>query len=525
MVNEEAAKKYEPSLVDEGVGTTYKNKRDIDTMKVDEKHEMSSSSTLDFHQALSTWKRDRGSAMWQHALSHVQFDEALLLQHLERIETQHRQRSESAVEDSANTTGCNIPEVEKDALQMDKVAEVDNPAGAFVEEADSFVQTWHKVSGAALAFAGGCTFTPLGKGYHAAAGGVHGLLGTAWGIANPSVSKNTVRDECTSMLNSQGEKMVALVNTKMVQVSRCVNELRGQVNKLFSGLIHFNLLSDEGKVQRGYAGIMMQLDGGSRDMNLIANAIDRNLGHCGAINNYQRWMQREPGAKAELQKLLPVAQAWMKVCEKLSLMFVAMLRENIPFAETYIETVNLDVANGFVTYMEAVTQHQNAIKSYVDAAKNYRNLVLLIKAHRVNGFSKKAFPARQPRLGRKWSSKNGPFCRKQGTNTAERFSTTNWGTWETRDSFRNCVNNGGWYSKSRSRVDLYDKSLIDARRRRSYVRRRRSGPRRRFQGYGGPHGRLLETDSGTKGSPKEEKHSSVDEDKFGKLKRNSAPTE
>jgi len=319
---------------------------------------------------------------------------------------------------------------------------------------------------------------------------------------------------------------VALVNTKMVQVSNCVNELRGHVHKLFSGLIHFNLLSDEGQVQRGYAGIIMQLAGGTKDMTLIANAIDRNLGHCGAINNYQKWVEKEPGAKAELQKLLPVAQAWMKVCEKLSMMFIAMLREKIPFAETYIETVNIDVAEGFVKYMEVVTKYHHGIQGYVYAAKNYRNYLYLLRAHRINNFAKKAFPARQPRLGRKWHSRNGPFCRKQGTNRAEIRYTTNWGTWETKDSFANCVNSGGWYSQSKSRVDLYHKSDMDARRRRSYHgcygRECGGGSRSRYGGY---RGRLLETDSGTKGSPKEEKHSSTDGDKFGELKRNSTPTE
>jgi len=505
MENDEVAKNNEPSLVDEGAGTAYKNRHDMDTMEV-----------------LSKYKKDRGSAIWQHALSHVQFDEALLLQHLQRIETQHRQRSETTIEDSANTTGCNIPEVEKDALQMDAVAEVDNSAGTDI------VGDLMSVSGAALAVAGGFATTPAGAAMVGVAGGVHGLLGTIWGKANPAVTITDVKKECTAMLNTQGEKIVALVNTKMVQVSNCVNELRGHVNKLFSGLIHFNLLSDEGRVQRGYAGIIMQLSGGTKDMTLIANAIDRNLGHCGAINNYQKWMEKEPGAKAELQKLLSVAHAWMKICEKLSMMFIAMLREKIPFTEQYVETVNIETAQGFVSFMDVVTKYHRGIQGYLYSAKNYRNYLYLLRTHRTKNPRKKAFPARQPRLGSKWHSRNGPFCRKEGTNRADNHRyTTNWGTWETKDSFANCVNTGGWYSKSKSRVDLYSKSDMDARRRRSYGCYGRECGRRSYNRYYGGYrgrGRLLETDSGTKGAQKE-KHSSIDEDKFGKLNRDSMPTE
>merc|ERR1712129_218081 len=117
----------------------------------------------------------------------------------------------------------------------------DNSGGEFITDVMS-------VSGAALAVAGGFATTPAGAAMVGVAGGVHGLLGTVWGKANPAVSITDVKKECTAMLNSQGEKIVALVNTKMVQVSNCVNELRGHVHKLFSGLIHFNLLSDEGRV-------------------------------------------------------------------------------------------------------------------------------------------------------------------------------------------------------------------------------------------------------------------------------------
>lgn len=357
------------------------------------------------------------------------------------------------------------------------------------------------------------------------AGGVHGLLGTVWGKANPAVSITDVKKECTKMLNTQGEKIVTLVNQKMKEVAKCVNQLRGDVQKLWSGLIHFNLLSDEGQVQRGYAGIIMQLSGGTKDMDLIANAIDRNLGHCGAINNYQKWVEKEPGAKPELQKLLPVAHAWMKVCEKLSLMFIAMLKEKIPFTETYIETVNIDVAQGFASFMQVITRYHSGITSYYHSALNYRNFLYLMKVHREK--AAKRFPSRQPRKGHKWHSRNRAFCRRQGTNRADNHRyTTNWGVWETTDSFENCVTTGGWYSFSGSRTDLYSKSDMDARRRRSYhgCYGRECGGRS-HRSYRGRSGRLLEKDSGTKISEKEEEHLRVDDEKFDEVEGLSTTTE
>jgi len=457
-----------------------------DVQSAEEKDEQASSlANLDSHEALSSWERIRGGSMWHHALSHVQFDEARLLQHLQRIETQHVQKAKTSIEDSMNTTGCNFAQIKKDALQSDELEKKDNSVSDFATDA---LGTSGAALGVAAAFAG-----PKGAVIATMAQGVHGVLGTAWGKANPGITMNEVKAECKKMLDTQGEKIVELVNTQMQHVSQCVGRLKGHVHKLFSALTHFNLLSDEGLVQRGYAGLMLQMAGGVTDQNLIANAIDRNLGHCGNVHNYIKWVENTEikNAKEELQRLLPVARNWMKVCNKLSLDFVVLLSKKIPFTEKYVETVNIMVASGFVKFMDVVTRHTHLRPNYY-AAVNYRNWFLMMKFHRENKL--RSYPAQQARKGGKWRSENAPFCRKYGTNRADNHRyVMNHGVWETRDSYQNCLDTGGWYSSGGVKHDLHFKWVRDVRRRRSYYYSRYRGHR----GRGWRSGRLLEKDSET----------------------------
>jgi len=474
----------------------------------------SSLATSDSHEALDAWKRVRGSAMWQHALTHVNFDEALLLQHLQRIETQHLQRAATNTEDAMNTTGCNFAEIKKDALQMDKLQEVDN---SWVDLGSDALA----VSGAALALAGAF---PQGAAVVGIASGVHGVLGTVWRKANPAIGINDVRKECTQMLDKQGEKIVALMNKQMGYVSQCVGELRGHVNTLFNALTHFNFLSDEGQVQRGYASLMMQMAGGVTNKDFIANAVDRNLGHCSNVANYRKWLEKEKTVKLELLKILPIALTWMKVCEKLSLDFITLLKQNIPFTETYVETVNIQVASSFVSFMDAATKYTH-LRWYYYSAKNYRAYLYMMKAHRVN--KARSFPKRQPRKGGMWHSRHAAFCRRWGSNRADNHRhTTNWGVWETRDSEHRCLDTGGWWSGGGSRHNLYYKSTMDARRRRSHhgCYGRECGRRSHHNHYRGRSGRLLEKESGTKGSQKE-KQPQIGEEKFDEVEGSSTATE
>merc|ERR1719468_490495 len=198
--------------------------------------------------------------------------------------------------------------------------------------------------------------------------------------------------------------------------------------------------------------------GGVTNKDFIANAVDRNLGHCSNVANYRKWLEKEKTVKLELLKILPIALTWMKVCQKLSLDFITLLKQNIPFTETYVETVNIQVASSFVSFMDAATKYTH-LRWYYYSAKNYRAYLYMMKAHRVN--KARSFPKRQPRKGGMWHSRHAAFCRRWGSNRADNHRyTTNWGVWETRDSEHRCLDTGGWWSGGGSRHNLYYKSTM-----------------------------------------------------------------